>query len=114
MIKNFTQKAAYAFPELDVIEIQTEQGFAQSKEFEDDTEGVGVDLLQFVTAFVIVAVAGGSREASGADTVFPESGQYFGLIVFGYLVDLSESLPQAFYGSLAVCVNSRGDTHAFV
>lgn len=41
--KNFTQKAAYAFPELDVIEIQTEQGFAQSKEFEDDTEGVGVD-----------------------------------------------------------------------
>ena len=43
MIKNFTQKAAYAFPELDVIEIQTEQGFALSEEFEDDTEGVGVD-----------------------------------------------------------------------
>ena len=43
MIKNFTQKAAYAFPELDVIEVQTEQGFALSEEFEDDTEGVGVD-----------------------------------------------------------------------
>ena len=32
MIKNFTQKAAYAFTELDIIEIQTEQGFAQSLE----------------------------------------------------------------------------------
>ena len=38
--KNFTQKAAYAFPELDIIEIQTEQGFAQSIEDVDEDEEV--------------------------------------------------------------------------
>ena len=40
MIKNFTQKAAYAFPELDIIEVQTEQGFAQSLEDVDKDEEV--------------------------------------------------------------------------
>ena len=77
-------------------------------------EGVCVDLFQLVTAFVVVAVSGGGGKAGGADPVFPECGQYLCLVVFRYLVDFVKTLPQPANGGFSVCVNSRGDAHAFI
>ena len=37
-------------------------------------EYISIDLLQLVTALVVIAIAGGGGKAGGADPVFPESG----------------------------------------
>ena len=50
-------------------------------------EHIRIDLFQLITAFIVVAVAGGGGKACGTDPVFAERSQYLGLIVFRYLID---------------------------
>ena len=70
-------------------------------------EDICINLLQFIAAFVIVAVTGGSGKAGGTDTVFLESGQYFCLIVFGNLINRIEALGKLCLNFFTICVNFR-------
>ena len=77
-------------------------------------EYIRIDLLQLVSALVVIGVTGGCGEASGADTVFPECCQNLGLVVFSHLVNFFKTFFQPGNGCFAVLIDGRGDAHAFI
>ena len=74
-------------------------------------EYIGIDLLQLVTTFVVVAVTGGCGEAGGGYAILSERGQDLGLVVFRNLVNGVKTRSEPGDGFLAVSINGRGDAH---
>ena len=77
-------------------------------------EYVGVDLFQGVPAQVIVAVAGGSGKAGGADPILPHGIEHLGLVVFGDGINGGEPVLQTLNGLFSVGVNSGRYAHFHV
>ena len=75
---------------------------------------IGVHPLQIVPAQVIIAVAGGGREAGRADPVFLHGVDDLGLVIFRHLVDGGKTVLQALQHLFAPGVHGRGDTHFLI
>ena len=77
-------------------------------------EHIGIDLLQIVTACVIVTIAGGGGKVGGVDPVFLHGGQDFSLVVFSNLINCLKAGLQIFQNFFSVFINRTTDAQLFI